>query len=159
MTYFEDLEVGATAVLGRHTFSQAEIIDFARQYDPQPFHVDPEAAKRSHFGALVASGWHTVAMWMKYFVAANAAGKGAGRDTGKGALGAFGPASGFANLRWLKPVYAGDTISYATEVREKLNSKSRPGWGLLKAYNSGTNQYGDLVVDFETVVLVARRPG
>lgn len=171
MTYFEDIEVGASALLGRHTFTEAEMLAFARLYDPQPFHVDPEAAKRSHFGALVASGWHTAAMWMKYFVAANRGvpqgtakeGDAKGGDaisgsTSAGALGQFGPATGFSKLRWLKPVYAGDTISYATEAREKIASKSRSQWGLLRAYNSGTNQHGDLVIDFESVVLVVRRP-
>ncbi|MEP9354789.1 MaoC family dehydratase [Xanthobacter sp. KR7-65] len=163
MTYFEDIEVGNTALLGRHTFTQQEIVAFARLYDPQPFHVDPEAARRSHFGALVASGWHTASMWMKYFVAANIgvphpdASAPAG-VAGEGALGQFGPATGFRKLQWLKPVYVGDTISYATEAREKIASKSRSQWGLLKAYNSGTNQHGDLVIDFESVVLVAKRP-
>ena len=161
MTYFEDIEVGNSALLGRHTFTEPEMLAFARAFDPQPFHVDPAAARRSHFGALVASGWHTASMWMKYFVAANIGTPQPGAPAGgasAGTLGQFGPATGFTKLRWLKPVYAGDTISYATEAREKIASRSRSQWGLLRAYNSGTNQHGDLVIDFESVVLVAKRP-
>lgn len=156
MKFFDDIEVGAREVLGHHTFTEAEIVAFARAYDPQPFHVDPEAARRSHFGALVASGWHTAATWMKYFVAYNVRTTEAQRARGEKAP-TVGPSSGFTNLRWLKPVYAGDTITYATEAKEKSSSRSRPEWGILRAYNSGTNQHGDLVIDFESVVLLQRR--
>ena len=161
MMYFEEVEAGATAALGNHTFTEAEMLAFARLYDPQPFHVDPEAARRSPFGALVASGWHTAAMWMKCFVDSNMAlPKEASKPGEEGVPGggSFGPASGFTKLRWLKPVYAGDTISFATEVRDKITIKSRPQWGFLRTYNSGTNQHGDLVIDFESTVLMRRRP-
>ncbi|MFG1282743.1 MaoC family dehydratase [Xanthobacter autotrophicus] len=158
MTYFEELEIGDHEVLGRHTFTEAEMIAFAKLYDPQPFHVDPEAAKRSHFGALVASGWHTASMWMKFFIAFNT-GSAKALEAKGGRMLEVGPSPGFTNLRWLKPVYAGDTITYATEAREKIATRGRPQWGLLKAYNSGTNQHGDLVIDFESAVLVARKGG
>lgn len=156
MSYFDDIQVGARRTLGSHLFTREEILEFARAYDPQSFHVDEEAAKRSHFGALVASGWHTAATWMRYLLEERA------RDDAQRAargekLPAFGPSPGFKNMRWLKPVYAGDTITYATEVREKVPSKSKPDWGLLMAYNTGTNQHGDLVFDFESTVFVRRR--
>ncbi|QRG09204.1 MaoC family dehydratase [Xanthobacter dioxanivorans] len=156
MKFFDDIEVGAREVLGHHTFGEAEMIAFARAYDPQPFHVDPEAAKRSHFGALVASGWYTASLWMRYFVGFNVRTAEAQRARGE-RVPVVGPSPGFSNLHWLKPVYAGDTITYATEAREKTVSRSKSHWGILKAYNSGTNQYGDLVIDFESVVLLERR--
>lgn len=156
MKYFEELEVGASQVLGHHTFTEAEIIAFARLYDPQPFHVDPEAARRSPFGALVASGWHTASMWMRFLVAFNMR-EAEAQMAKTGTTVRIGPSPGFSNLRWLKPVYAGDTITYATEVREKSASKSKPQWGVVKGYASGTNQHGDTVIDFETVVLVGRK--
>lgn len=155
MSYYDEAEIGHRRQLGTHRFTREEIVDFARKYDPQPFHLDEAAASRTHFGALVASGWHTAATWMKLFVAD------VERDTAarkaKGApLPEFGPSPGFKNLRWLKPVYAGDTISYATELKEKIVSRSKPEWGLIIAYNSGTNQHGDLVFDFESTVFIRR---
>lgn len=156
MNFFDDIEIGTREVLGHHTFSEEEMIAFARAYDPQPFHLDPEAARRSHFGALVASGWHTAATWMKYFLAFNE--RTAREQKARGErVPLLGPSSGFTNLRWLKPVYAGDTITYATQAKEKTASRSRPQWGILHAYNSGTNQHGDLVIDFESIVLLERR--
>ncbi len=157
MKYFEDTDVGSRQILGTHLFTREEIIAFAQAYDPQAFHVDDEAARRSHFGALCASGWHSAAMWMKCFVAhqekliAEALARG---ETVAGA----GPSPGFKNLHWLKPVYAGDTITYATEVKDKQATRSRPKWGLLTAYNTGVNQHGDLVLDFESTVFLERRP-
>ncbi|TCT07766.1 MaoC family dehydratase [Aquabacter spiritensis] len=156
MSHFEEIEVGARRTLGSHTFTREEIIAFAQKYDPQPFHLDDEAASRTHFGSLVASGWHTAAMWMKCFVADRTHDAKARAGRGEPAV-PLGPSPGFRNLRWLKPVYAGDTLTYATEVRAKSPSKSRPGWGLLTAYNSGVNQHGDLVIDFESTVFVPRR--
>lgn len=156
MKFLEEIELGTPVVLGRHTFTQDEIIAFARAFDPQPFHVDPEAARRSHFGALVASGWHTAAMWMKYNVTFRAREAEAQRARGE-RVPMVGPSPGFSNMRWLKPVYAGDTVTYASEARERTASKSKPQWGILKAYNSGTNQHGDVVIDFESVVLLERR--
>ncbi|WP_029003939.1 MaoC family dehydratase [Azorhizobium doebereinerae] len=156
MRFFEDTEIGSRQILGAHHFTREEIIGFAQKFDPQPFHVDDEAARRSLFGALCASGWHTAAMWMRCFVdhqmQAMAQAKAAGQTPAT-----FGPSPGFKNLHWLKPVYAGDTITYATEVKDKQVSKSRPKWGLLTAYNTGTNQHGDLVIDFESVVFLERR--
>ncbi|MFG1462474.1 MaoC family dehydratase [Xanthobacter sp. DSM 24535] len=157
MNFFDEIQVGDREILGTHTFTRDEIVAFARKFDPQPFHVDDEAAKRSLFGALCASGWHTAANWMKYFVAYQQ--RTAAERVSKGIpVPVTGPSPGFKDLRWLKPVYAGDVITYATEAREKILPKSRPDWGMLIAYNTGTNQDGVLVFDFESRVFVQRHP-
>jgi acyl dehydratase len=158
MRYFDDISVGDRFELGSHTFTAEEIKTFATQYDPQAFHVDEAAAARSHFGALVASGWHTAAMWMRHRVL-HAKREDAER-TARGETNAkLGPSPGFRDLKWLKPVYAGDTISFAYEVAEKRLSQSRPGWGLIFAKNTGTNQKGELVFSFIGSGFVERRPG
>lgn len=145
---FEALEIGATDHLGEHTFTAEEIVRFGVAFDPQPFHVDEAAARASHFGRLAASGWHTAAMWMRLLVrlrqAAVAEAEAAGRDIPR-----FGPSPGFKNLRWLKPVYAGDTVRYATTVVDKRASASRPGWGLSFSHNTGWNQHGEKVFAFD----------
>lgn len=157
MKFFEDIRVGETALFGRHTFTAAEIKTFAAQFDPQPFHLDEAAAARSHFGALVASGWHTVAVWMRLAMLYRRAEDAARRARGE-PVAELGPSPGFRDLKWLKPVYAGDTIAYATEVVETRPSKSRPGWGLAFSRNTGTNQAGDLVMSFIGSAFVERRP-
>jgi len=157
MTYFEDLRVGTRTEVGSHTFTADEIKAFAREFDPQPFHLDEEAAARSHFGALCASGWHTASMWMRLRIL-----YGQREDAERTARGepnaALGPSPGFREMRWLKPVYAGDTISYASEVIEARASQKRPGWGLIQVHNSGTNQNGELVISFKSSAFVERRP-
>ncbi|GGF46775.1 MaoC family dehydratase [Azorhizobium oxalatiphilum] len=156
MRFFEDCDIGSREVLGIHHFTRDEIIAFATQYDPQPFHVDDEAAKRSLFGALCASGWHTAAQWMRCFVDHQQKGVLEARAAGL-PVPSGNPSPGFKNLRWLKPVYVGDTITYASEVKEKQVSKSRPKWGILTAHNTGTNQHGDLVIEFDSVGFLERR--
>ena len=157
MTYLEDVPLGKKREIGRHTFTADEIKTFAQSYDPQPFHLDEEAAKRSHFGALVASGWHTAAMCMRFLVENRrrivAEETAAGRP-----VATWGPSPGFRDLKWLKPVYAGDTITYASEPIETRPSASRPGWGLLFSLNTGVNQYGELVYSFIGSAFVERRP-
>lgn len=156
MSFFEDIEVGDRRALGTHLFTHDEIVAFAKRYDPQAFHVDDEAAKRTHFGGIVASGWHTASMWMKYFVADRMKDAADRRARGE-PVAQVGPSPGFRTLRWLKPVYPGDRISFATEVKEKLTPKTKAGWGILVAHNSGVNQHGDLVIDFESTVFIQRR--
>ncbi len=154
--YFEDLVIGETEELGSYTFTPDDIIGFARQFDPQPFHVDAQAARHSLFGALCASGWHTASVWMKNMVGyrdrirayALARGERPAR---------LGPSPGFTNLKWLKPVYAGDTIAYRTTVTAKRPSASRPGWGLVFHHNTGTNQHGEKVFAFDGMVFWERR--
>lgn len=156
MKFWEDIVVGDRADLGRHTFTADDIKSFARRFDPQLFHLDEEAAKRSHFGALCASGWHTAATWMRLMVEHEKREDDARRARGE-PVAALGPSPGFCELKWLKPVYVGDTIAYATEVIEKRASNSRPEWGLISIRNSGVNQKGEPVISFVSVAFVARR--
>jgi acyl dehydratase len=156
MQYFEDLQIGVRTDLGGHTFNAEEIKAFAAGYDPQPFHVDEAAATASHFGQLSASGWHTAAMWMRLMVDHLRRDDEARRARGE-PVAELGPSPGFRDLRWLKPVYAGDTVSYASEVVETRALKSRPGWGLMTIRNSGTNQHGELVISFVSTAFVERR--
>jgi acyl dehydratase len=155
--YFEDLVIGETEVLGSYRFEADDIIGFARQFDPQRFHVDAEAAKDSLFGALCASGWHTASIWMKLMV--DYRNRIRAKALAQGARPArLGPSPGFTNLKWLKPVYAGDTLTYRTTVTGKRVSNSRPGWGLAFHHNSATNQHGEEVFSFEGMVFWERRP-
>jgi len=153
MKYFEDIKTGTRVELGSHTFEAEEIKRFARKYDPQVFHVDEEAAAKSHFGKLVASGWHTAAVGMRLTVD----GTRRVNENQKTEIMKTGPSPGLRDLRWIKPVYVGDTISYATEIVE-LREVSRPGWGLMVTKVSGTNQHGELVYSAQGAVFVARRP-
>lgn len=153
---FDDLEIGATDFMGEHTFTADEIVAFASQFDPQPFHVDEEAARKSHFGRLAASGWHTAAMWMRHLVKARA--EAIAQATASGLpLPRFGPSPGFKDLRWLKPVFAGDTIRFATTLVDKRVSASRPGWGLSFSHNTGWNQHGDKVFEFSGSGFIGRK--
>ena len=145
--WFEDIEIGVRRELGAYTFTQEEIIAFARAYDPQAFHIDPEAAKHSMFGGLIASGWHTASVWMKLMVAA--------RDGG-GAI-SSGVSPGFENMRWLKPVRPGMTLTYSTEIIEKRPLRSRPEFGLIKSRNEARDESGELVFSFIGKGFVARR--
>lgn len=156
MRFFDDIEVGWTRELGKHAFAAEEIKRFASRYDPQLFHMDEEAAKKSQFGALCASGWHTAAVCMRSIVDST---KQMTADmTARGEKVAnTGPSPGFTNLKWLKPVYAGDTIFFTSEVLEKRASKSRPGWGVVKTRFMGRNQNGVPVYQFDGVVFVERR--
>jgi acyl dehydratase len=156
MKYFEDIRVGDTYELGRHTFNAEEIKAFAGRFDPQLFHTDEAAAERSHFGALIASGWHTAVVWMRLMVAHRRAAAEAARGRGE-PVAAMGPALGFRDLKWLKPVYVGDTIAYKTEVIETRVSDSRPGSGLMTIRSTGTNQKGEPVITFVSTTFVQRR--
>ncbi len=157
MNFFEQIEAGERYLLGSHTFGAEEIKSFARRFDPQAFHVDDEAAKRSHFGALCASGWHTAAIWMRLMVDHRRREAEARRARGEPAA-TIGPSPGFRDMKWLKPVYVGDTISYATEVTDKRLSNSRPGWGLVTLFNTGDNQNGARVISFSSTAFVPRLP-
>ena len=171
MIRFEDVRTGATRELGSHIFTAVDIKRFALAYDPQPFHTDEVAAEKSHFGGLCASGWHTLAVMMRLTVRA-ADGQGGepeagtagdrapdSRAPGGQASPQLGPSPGFDELKWLRPVYAGDTISFATEVIEKRESRSRPGWGLIRFRNTGVNQHGAEVLTIIGNVFVEMRGG
>lgn len=117
--YFEDYEVGATYRLGEFSLSREEIMDFARRFDPQAFHLDDAAAARSHFGGLVASGWHTAAAMMRVVVdhfISSVAGEGS---------------PGLDELRWLKPVRPDERLSVQVTIEKARRSASRPSRGLI----------------------------
>ncbi|HEU0150771.1 MAG: hypothetical protein V7634_4912 [Bradyrhizobium sp.] len=156
MRFFEDLKVGQRRELGSFTFTADDIKRFATQFDPQPFHLDEEAGRNSLFGGLAASGWHVGSVCMKLLVADNerlaALARARGEEVAVG-----GPSPGFRELRWLKPVLAGDTISFASEVESLRASSSRPEWGILQARNTGINQRGELVFSFLASAFVPRR--
>jgi len=156
MKFFEDIKVGDRAEVGRHTFTAGEIKKFATKFDPQPFHLDEAAAAKSIFGALCASGWHTASVWMGLMVEHNKREDAAQRARGE-PVAALGPSPGFRELKWLRPVYVGDTITYATEIVETRASNSRPGWGLMSFKNTGVNQNNEPVISFISVAFVERR--
>jgi acyl dehydratase len=156
MKFFEDIAVGERAELGQYTFTTEAIKTFAARYDPQAFHMDEAAAARSPFGALCASGWHTASIWMRLMVDHQRRDD-AARHARREPVAMLGPSPGFRELKWLKPVYVGDTVKYATEIVETRPSGSRPDWGLITLMNTGTNQKGELVISFRSVAFVQRR--
>jgi acyl dehydratase len=154
--FFEERIVGETADLGSHTFTREETVAFAREYDPQPFHLDEAAAKASLFGDLCASGWHTAAHLIRGIIVTRAqANVGAAASGGRRAV--YGPSPGFRDLRWLRPVYAGDTVSYRGRLIEKIDLRSRPNRGLLASAMQGRNQRGEIVFAVTSLVLADRR--
>jgi acyl dehydratase len=144
MSALAAISVGDTHDYGSHTFTAAEIKAFATAFDPQLFHMDEEAGKNSQFGGLVASGWHTAAVMMKLRVAYMTRAVEAALRRGEPPL-RFGPSPGFDDLKWLKPVYAGDTITYTDRVVAKRETRSRPGWAIVSMETTGTNQKGEIV--------------
>ncbi len=159
MRFFDDLKVGDKVTLGSHLFTAEDIKTFAAQYDPQAFHMDEAAGAASHFGALVASGWHTAAIWMRKMVDYRKREADILQARGEGVPG-IGPSPGFRDMRWHKPVFVGDTVTYATEVVELRPSQSRPQWGIVGFLNSGANQHGEPVISFVSTAFIERRiPG
>jgi acyl dehydratase len=156
MHFFEDLTIGQRRELGSFTFTAEAIKTFAAKFDPQRFHLDEEEGRKSPFGGLAASGWHVGSVCMKLLVAN-------GQLQAKQALARgeeiaiLGPSPGFRELRWLKPVLAGDTVSFASELASLRSSESRPAWGIVEARNTGTNQRGELVFSILATAFVPRR--
>jgi acyl dehydratase len=156
MRFFEDLEIGQRREIGAFTFTAEAIKKFAAQFDPQRFHLDEEEGRKSRFGGLAASGWHVGSVCMKLLVAdAQRQMQEAAARGEKIVL--WGPSPGFRDLRWLKPVLAGDTIAYASEVASKRTSEKRPEWGIVEARNTGTNQRGELAFSLLAIAFVPRR--
>ena len=147
MIYFEDLQVGVEREFGTYEVTREEVIDFAQKYDPQPFHLSDEAAAKTHFGRLAASGWHTAAMTMAVIARKVMSEKQAGLGS-----------PGIDELRWRKPVYPGDTLHVFGKILEKTPSRSRPEIGSFRAQNTVKNQNGDVVMSFISIVLIRRRP-
>jgi acyl dehydratase len=156
MKFFDDIRIGDRESFGNHTFAAEEIKAFAARFDPQPFHLDEAAAARTHFGRLCASGWHTASMCMRKLVDYRRDDDAARRARGE-PVAKVGASPGFRDLKWLKPVFAGDTIAYAGEVLALRPSQSRPEWGVMTARNTGTNQHGDVVLSFESAAFIERR--
>lgn len=149
LQYFEDLVVGSTARFGSYEVTREEVIEYASKYDPQPFHLDDEAAAKTHFGRLSASGWHTCAMTMRMLV-----------DNLKEHRQAGLGSPGLDELRWLKPVYPGDVLRVESELLEKARSRSRPEMGSFKSIISVFNQDDVKVMTFRSIGLIAvREPG
>jgi acyl dehydratase len=156
MRFFEDIKVGQRREVGSFTFTADAIKKFAIQFDPQRFHLDEEAGRKSLFGGLAASGWHVGSVCMKLLVAD---GQRLTREAvARGEkVAVWGPSPGFRELRWIKPVLAGDTISYASEVESVRSSGKRPEWGIVQGRNTGTNQRGELVFSLLATAFVPWR--
>jgi acyl dehydratase len=155
MTYFEDLRIGTRTDVGSHTFTADEIKAFACEFDPQPFHIDEDAAVRSHFGALCASGWHTAAMCLRHIVVERQRQQAEMRRRGE-PVARTGPSPGLRDLKWPRPVYVGDTVTFAQEIVE-LRAAGRPEVGLRIARLTGTNQRGELVYSTLSSTFIERR--
>lgn len=146
MIYFEDMEVGHRQAFGRYEVTREEVLAFASSYDPQAFHLDDDAAAKTYFGRVSASGWHTCAMTMRMLVDNMSTVQQAGLGS-----------PGVDTLRWIKPVYPGDTLRCETEVIEKRRSRSRPDMGLFKTRVSVFNQSDVMVLEMVSNGLIRVR--
>lgn len=158
MRFFDDIEIGQRRDIGTYDFTAESIKAFAAKFDPQRFHLDEEEGKNSLFGGLAASGWHVGSACMGLLVAdgQQLAREAAARGE---EVAVWGPSPGFRDLRWIRPVLAGDTISYSSLVIDKRSSASRPGWGILTARTTGTNQRGEEVYSITATAFVPMRNG
>lgn len=156
MRFYEEMEVGQRREIGVHTFTAEAIKKFAAQYDPQRFHLDEEEGRKSLFGGLAASGWHVGSVCMKMLIAD--AQQQAREALARGEqVAVWGPSPGFRDLRWIRPVLAGDTITFSTGIESKRLSDSRPGWGILQARSGGVNQRGEDVYSIRATAFVPLR--
>jgi acyl dehydratase len=144
--WFEDVAAGDVTEFGDYLMSESEIIDFARRYDPQPFHTDPEAARESFFGGLIASGWHTAGAVMRMLV-----------DHFVSPASSMG-SPGIDELRWLKPVRPGDRLRVRVTVLETIPSRSKPDRGIVRSLTEAINQDGEVVMSMRGMNLLRRRP-
>ena len=144
--YFENFEVGRISKFGRYEVTREEVIEFASKYDPQPFHLSDEAAAKTYFGRLSASGWHTCAMLMRMLV-----------ENMKNHKTASLGSPGLESLQWKKPVYPGDVLRVETELFDKRRSKSRPDMGITKNRVKVFNQDDELVLESINLGLVSVR--
>lgn len=145
---FEDLIVGTSIEIGKHTFTREEIVEFAGKFDPQPFHLDEAAAEKSPFRGLVASGWHTCSVMMGMLV----------RNAFADSTSMGSP--GIDEIRWLKPVRVGDTIKMMNVVLDKRVSESKPDRGIVSTRWEGFNQHDELVITVSSKGMFGlRNPG
>lgn len=144
--YLEDFTEGSTLECGSYTFNEEEIIRFAREFDPQPFHIDPVGAAASPYGGIIASGWHTVSVMMRLMVD--------GFISGSSSMGS----PGVDEVRWLKPVRPGDTITARAHVKTVIPSKSKPDRGVVKSLMEVSNQKDEIVMTVQGMGMYLRRP-
>src|SRR5437763_2862727 len=142
--YFEDLKAGNRFKSGTYKVTEEQIVSFAREFDPQPFHLDPAVAHQTMFKGLIASGWHTAAITMRLFV-----------QTLNFAEGAIG--LGVDELRWPNAVRPGDVLQVETEIADLRESRSKPSHGIVRIRNVTTNQRGEVVQTMFASALVLRR--
>ncbi|MFY7962791.1 MAG: MaoC family dehydratase [Elsteraceae bacterium] len=145
MLYLDDLQVGQRFATGSHAVDEAQIIDFATQFDPQPFHTDPEAAKQTMFGGLAASGWHTMAITMRLIV-------------GDGAPFAGGIIGAGAELSWPRPTRPGDVLTVVSEVMEINPSRSKPDRGMILLRSETRNQRDEVLQILLAKLIIPKRP-
>ena len=145
-TYFDDFTVGDVFELGEIEVTEADIVEFATKYDPQPFHIDPAAARASPFGGLIASGWHTGSMYMRLLA------DGLLHDSSSQG------ASGIEDMRWLAPVRPGDTLRARYEVVEAARSETKPNRGTVQFQSEMVNQDGVVVLRMRGRGLFGTRP-
>jgi acyl dehydratase len=146
MLYFEDIEIGKKSSFGRYEVTMEEVLEFANKYDPQAFHLDNEAAAKTHFGRISASGWHTCAMTMRMLVENMLANKQAGLGS-----------PGVDEIRWLKPVYPGDTLRIESEILSKRQSQSKPEMGSIRGQTTVLNQNDEVVMTLVSIGLIRVR--
>lgn len=146
MLYFEDIEIGKKSSFGQYAVTMEEVLEFATKYDPQAFHLDNEAAAQTHFGRISASGWHTCAMTMRMLV-----------DNMKVNAQAGLGSPGVDEIRWLKPVYPGDTLRVESEILSKRQSVSKPEMGSFQGKNTVFNQHDEQVMTLVSIGLIRVR--
>ena len=156
MRFFDDIEIGQRREIGTYTFTAEAIKTFASKFDPQRFHLDEEEGKNSLFGGLAASGWHVGSACMSLLVAD---GQRLAREAAERGeeVAVWGPSPGFRDLRWIRPVLAGDTVTYYVVLESKRLSDSRPGWGILQSRSGGVNQRGEEVYSIKATAFVPLR--
>jgi acyl dehydratase len=145
LRYLDDLQPGDRFASGEHPLDEAQILSFAKEFDPQPFHLDHEAAKATLFGGLAASGWHTAALTMRLLV-------GGGLPLAGGTIGAGG------EISWPKPTRPGDVLHVETEVVSVTPSRSRPDRGMVVVRSETRNQHGDVLQQSVYKLVVPRKP-
>lgn len=153
--YYDEYAVGERKTLGAHEFTREAILEFARQWDPQRFHVDEQAAKASMFGALCASGWHTACIAMRLIVGAYDEERRQRAEAGL-EIPVIGVSPGVRNLRWPVPTFPGDVLTYYSEVLSTRETK-RPQWGLVSSRTWAVNQRGEEAFSMEGAVFKPRR--
>ena len=143
--YFEDYVVGSVHEFGAITVTEEEVIDFAKRFDPETFHIDPQGAKKTRFGGIIASGWHTCALVMRLFV-----------DNYLSKVSSIA-SPGVDELCWIRPVRPGDELSIRVTALEGRPSRSKPGYGILTTFIEANNQRGEVMMTMKNISIMLRR--